>query len=78
MIGLSWVLIPRPSVMDLQSSSNLAGAESSMRQVFQMGPQRIFHRASLVVPAWLFLQLTDASHNIYSMSTLYFGNRAWH
>lgn len=44
-------------IQDVQSSLKLAG-EGSLRQLFQMGQQRTFHRAVLAVVVMAFLQLT--------------------
>jgi hypothetical protein len=41
----------------IQLSLKLSG-EGSLVQIFQMGPQRVFHRAMLAASVMLFLQLT--------------------
>lgn len=58
-------------IMEVQTSLNLAGEKRSMRQLFQMGPQRTLHRAGLAVTALIFLQLTGATvTTFYSTSLL--------
>lgn len=55
-------------VMEMQKSLNLAGERISIRQLFQMGPQRTLHRAGLAVAVFLFLQFTGATvTTFYSM-----------
>lgn len=41
----------------IQLSLRLSG-EGSLGQIFQMGPQRVFHRTMLAVTVMLFLQLS--------------------
>lgn len=54
-------------IHDVQSSLKLSG-EGSLRQVFHMGPQRIFHRAMISVAVMSFLQLTGVNViGFYSM-----------
>lgn len=57
-------------IRDVQSSLELAG-EASLKQIVQMGPQRIFHRAMLAAGVMMFLQLTGVNTvTFYSMSNL--------
>lgn len=54
-------------IQDVQSSLKLSG-ESSLRQVFHMGPQRVFHRAMISVSVMSFLQFTGINViGFYSM-----------
>jgi MFS family permease len=47
-------------IQAIQLSLKLSG-EGSLGQIFQMGPQRIFHRAMLAASVMLFLQLTGVN-----------------
>lgn len=44
-------------IKDVQNSLHLAGG-GSLRQIFHMGPQRVFHRAILASMVMAFMQLT--------------------
>lgn len=57
-------------VEEVQVSLELAGDKRSLGQIFQMGPQRIFHRAMLAAGPLVFLQLTGATvTTFYSKSS---------
>lgn len=57
-------------IQDVQSSLKLAG-EASLKQIFHMGPQRIFHRAMLAAAVMMFLQFTGVNTvTFYSKSLL--------
>lgn len=47
-------------ILEVESSLKLAG-EASVKQVFHMGSQRIFHRAMLAATVMMFLQLTGVN-----------------
>lgn len=47
-------------IRDVQSSLKLAG-EASLKHIFHMGPQRVFHRAVLGAAVMMFLQLTGVN-----------------
>lgn len=50
----------------LQLSLKLSG-EGSLGQLFQMGPQRVSHRAMLAASVMLFLQLTGIKSSRFSV-----------
>lgn len=56
-------------ILDVESSLAISG-KATLRQIFQMGHQRIFHRASLATGGLMLLQLTGVnSITFYSMYT---------
>lgn len=57
-------------IQDVQSSLKLIG-EASLKQIFSMGPQRVFHRAMLAAAVMMFLQLTGVNTvTFYSMCSI--------
>ncbi|GLI81307.1 hypothetical protein PoHVEF18_009683 [Penicillium ochrochloron] len=54
----------------IQLSLKLSG-EGSLVQIFQMGPQRVFHRAMLAASVMLFLQLTGINVITFFTNTIF-------
>ncbi|CEJ53939.1 hypothetical protein PMG11_00270 [Penicillium brasilianum] len=57
-------------IQAIQLSLKLSG-EGSLGQIFQMGPQRIFHRAMLAASVMLFLQLTGVNVITFFTNTIF-------
>ncbi|KAJ5614436.1 Major facilitator superfamily domain general substrate transporter [Penicillium herquei] len=53
------------TISEVQTSLNLAGGDTSFKLLFQMGPQRTFHRAILAIGGLVFLQFTGATVTTY-------------
>ncbi|KAJ6114663.1 hypothetical protein N7486_000441 [Penicillium sp. IBT 16267x] len=62
------------TVSEVEASLSLAGGNTDFKQLFQMGPQRIFHRASLSVCGLLFIQLTGATVTTYYTTAIFENN----
>ncbi|OQD73117.1 hypothetical protein PENDEC_c017G03887 [Penicillium decumbens] len=57
-------------ILEVESSLKLAG-EASFKQVFNMGSQRIFHRAMLAATVMMFLQLTGVNTVTFYTNTIF-------
>ncbi|KAJ5652050.1 hypothetical protein N7507_009476 [Penicillium longicatenatum] len=62
------------TISEVQASLSLAGGNTDFKQLFQMGPQRVFHRAMLAVGGLLFLQLTGATVTTYYTTAIFENN----
>ncbi|KAF4760354.1 hypothetical protein HAV15_007912 [Penicillium sp. str.  len=57
-------------ILDVESSLAIAG-KGTLRQIFQMGHQRIFHRASLATGGLMLLQLTGVNSITFYSTTIF-------
>ncbi|KOS38620.1 hypothetical protein ACN38_g10554 [Penicillium nordicum] len=57
-------------ILDVESSLAIAG-KGTLRQIFQMGHQRIFHRASLATGGLILLQLTGVNSITFYSTTIF-------
>ncbi|KAJ5623252.1 hypothetical protein N7490_011857 [Penicillium lividum] len=62
------------TISEVQSSLSLAGGNTAFKQLFQMGPQRTFHRACLAVGGLLFLQFTGATVTTFYTTAIFEDN----
>ncbi|KAJ5498733.1 hypothetical protein N7453_007784 [Penicillium expansum] len=62
--------IVKKEILDVESSLAIAG-KGSLRQIFQMGHQRIFHRASLATGGLVLLQLTGVNSITFYSTTIF-------
>jgi MFS family permease len=59
-------------IKEVQSSLDLAGNKASLARLYNMGPQRTFHRAILAMGGMIFVQLTGSTvTTFYSKCLLY-------
>ncbi|KAL2700981.1 hypothetical protein AAEP93_007800 [Penicillium crustosum] len=57
-------------ILDVESSLAISG-KATLRQIFQMGHQRIFHRASLATGGLMLLQLTGVNSITFYSTTIF-------
>ncbi|KAJ5930267.1 hypothetical protein N7466_005760 [Penicillium verhagenii] len=62
------------TVSEVQASLSLTGGNKAFKELFQMGPQRTFHRASLAVGGMLFLQFTGATVTTFYTTAIFESN----